>query len=135
MAFFSKTLYLFTEVDGVVLLDGRPVPGVEVEQDYHWHWGEQERSARVTTDAQGRFRFPEVTGRSWTAGLLPHEPVINQRITLRYQGRQYKGWLHSKHNYDRFGEVPGRPLALICDLSHPPLPHPEIGSFGICVMR
>ena len=31
---FSKTLYLFSEVEGTVLLDGKPVQGVEIEQEY-----------------------------------------------------------------------------------------------------
>ncbi|MGE8217989.1 Nickel uptake substrate-specific transmembrane region [compost metagenome] len=134
MALF-KTLYLFSEVHGTVLLDGKPVQGVEVEQDYHWRWGGQKRTTTVTTDAQGRFHFAEVTGRSWTAGLLPHEPVIVQRITLRYQGKEHKGWFMAKHNYDRLGEVPGRPLNVVCDLADEAGPRPEIGTFGICELR
>jgi hypothetical protein len=132
---FSKTLYLFSEVHGTVLLNGQPAQGVEVEQDYHWHWGEQKRTTTVTTDAQGRFHFAEVTGTSWTARLLPHEPVIVQRITLRYQGKDHKGWFMAKHNYDRLGEVPGRPLTLVCDLADEAVAHPDTETFGICVLR
>lgn len=135
MAFFSKTLYLFSEVHGTVLLNGQPVQGVEVEQDYHWHWGKQKRTTTVTTDAQGRFHFAEVTGTSWTAGLLPHEPVIVQRLTLRYQGKEHTGWFMAKHNYDRRGEVKGRPLALVCDLAHEAVAHPDTETFGICVLK
>lgn len=133
--FLSKTLYLFSEVNGTVLLDGKPVQGVEVRQDYHWHWGELKRSHTVTSDAQGRFRFAEVTGTSWTANLLPHEPVVMQALTLRYQGKEHRGWLMYKHNYDRLGEVPGRALNLVCDLADEPVARPETETFGICVLR
>ncbi|WP_313345389.1 DUF6795 domain-containing protein [Stenotrophomonas sp.] len=129
---FSKTLYLFSEVQGTVLLNGQPVQGVEVEQDYHWRWGDLKRTHTVTTDAQGRFHFPEATGRSWTAGLIPHEPVIVQRITLRYQGKEHKGWFLAKHNYDRLGEVEGRPLRFVCHLEREAGPHPETETFGSC---
>ncbi|MCS4236228.1 DUF4198 domain-containing protein [Stenotrophomonas sp. BIGb0135] len=135
MAFFSKTLYLFSEVHGTVLLNGQPVPGVEVAQDYHWHWGEQKRTTTVTTDAQGRFHFAEVTGTSWTANLLPHQPVIMQTITLRYLGKEYSGWSHGKDNYDRLGEVAGRPLQLVCDLADDAVARPELRTFGICTLR
>lgn len=131
---FTKTLYLFSDVQGVVVLGGKPVPGVEVEQDYHWRWGNVKRTTTVTTDAQGRFQFPEATGRSFTA-FLPHEPVIVQRITLRYQGKEHTGWFMAKHNYDRLGEVPGRPLRFVCDLGTEAGPHPETQTFGICVLQ
>lgn len=131
---FPKTLHLFSEVQGVVVLDGRPVPGVQVERDYHWHWGNQKRTATVTTDAQGRFHFPEVTGRSFTA-FLPHEPVVVQRITLRYRGKEHVGWFMAKHNYDRLGEVAGRRLSFVCDLASEAKAHPETETYGICVLR
>lgn len=132
---FSKTLYLFSEVNGIVLLDGKPVQGVEVDQEYSWHWGDKKDRKVTTTDAQGRFHFPLITGKSFTAGLLPHEPVIDQRMRLYYQGKEYQGWFHSKHNYDDLGELNGRPLNLVCDLNDEPAPHPEIGSSGICVLQ
>ena len=88
---FSKTLYLFSEVEGTVLLDGKPVQGVEIEQEYHWHWKNEHRTNTTQSDAQGRFKLPAVTAKSMTAGFMPHEPVTGQRITLRYQGKEHKG--------------------------------------------
>lgn len=132
---FSKTLYLFSEVEGTVVQNGQPVAGVEVEQEYHWRWGDVRRRTTVTTDAQGRFHFPEATGTSLTASLVPHEPVITQRITLRHQGSEHKGWVFTKHDYDRLGEVQGRRLSFVCDLDSTPGPHPETQTFGICVLR
>ncbi|MGY4533728.1 hypothetical protein ACVW0Y_002861 [Pseudomonas sp. TE3786] len=131
---FSKTLYLFSEVNGIVLLDGKPVQGVEVDQEYHWHWKDEKARRVTTTDAQGRFHFPLITGKSLTAAL-PHEPVVEQRMRLYYQGKEYQGWYQSKHNYDDLGELNGRPLNLVCDLNDEPAPHPEIGSSGICVLQ
>ncbi len=129
---FSKTLYLFSEVNGIVLLDGKPVQGVEVTQEYDWHWKEEKGSKVAVTDAEGRFHFPVITGKSLTAGL-PHQPVIEQKLRLSYQGKEYKGWLHGKDNYDEHGELKGQPLNLVCDLNDEPAGHPEIRSFGICV--
>lgn len=132
---FSKTLYLFSAVNGIVLLDGKPVQGVEVVQDYHWHWGDKQVKNVTTTDAQGRFSFPVVTGKSMTAGLLPHEPVIDQQILFYYQGKEHQGWFHAKHNYEDLGELHGQPLNLVCDLKDEPVGRPEIGNYGICVLQ
>jgi hypothetical protein len=131
---FSKTLYLFSEVEGIVLLDGKPVQGVEVSQEYFWHWKDQKAKKVTTTDAQGRFHFPVVTGTSMTAAL-PHQPVIEQTLRLSFQGKDYKGWSHAKGNYDDKGEVGARPFKLVCDLSDEPAAHTEIRSFGICVLQ
>lgn len=68
---FTQPLYLFSEVEGTVLLDGQPVEGVEVEQEYHWHWKNEHRKNSVKTGANGRFHVPAVTGKSLTAGLIP----------------------------------------------------------------
>ncbi|WP_369941003.1 DUF6795 domain-containing protein [Xanthomonas medicagonis] len=131
----SKTLYLFSEVEGTVLLDGKPVQGVEIEQAYHWHWKDRQGTKNAKTDMLGRFHLPAVTDTSLTASLMPHEPVIGQRITLRYQGREHKGWVFTKHNYEASGEVKGRPLKFICELNSEPVAHPETETFGICVLQ
>ena len=131
----SKTLYLFSAVEGTVLRNGQPVEGVEVEQTYHWHWKDQRGTVVVKTDANGHFRLPAVTATSWTAALLPHEPAIGQRITLRHAGTAHKGWVMTKHNYDVQGEVPGRPLHFTCALEEEAVAHPETATFGICRLR
>ncbi|TBV03260.1 DUF6795 domain-containing protein [Phytopseudomonas dryadis] len=132
---FTQTLYLFSEVEGTVLLDGQPVEGVEVGQEYHWHWKNEHRKSSTKTGANGRFHFPAVTGKSLTAGLIPHEPAIGQRITLRYQGKEHKGWVFSKHNYDNLGEVKGRALTFNCELNAEPVAQAETETFGICLLQ
>ena len=129
---FSKTLYLFSEVEGTVLLNGLPVEGVEIEQTYHWRWKDEKGSKKTITDAAGKFSFPVITGKSLTAGFMPHEPVIVQYLRFRFEGKEYKGWYHSKRDYENLGELDGRPIRLKCDLNDEPGPHPEINSFGIC---
>lgn len=129
---FTQTLYLFSEVKGTVLLDGQPVEGVEVKQEYHWHWKKEKKSSTITTDEQGRFSFPTVTGKSISADLPPHEPVIVQYLRIRHEGKEYQGWFHAKHNYENLGERKGRPIHLKCELTDEPGPHPDIDSYGTC---
>lgn len=130
---FSKTLYLFSEVEGIVVLDGHPVKGAEVERQYTWK--DDLNAEHVLTDAQGRYRFSEVTATSLLWSLLPHEPVIFQKLSIRYQGKEHKGWVLTKHNYDHLGEVGNRPLNLICDLNDEPAAHRETETFGICRLQ
>lgn len=129
---FSNTLHLFSAVEGTVYLNGQPVSGVEVQQAYHWHWKNEQRTVSTRTDANGTFSLPAITGQSFTSRFLPHEPVIGQRITLRYQGREHKAWVFTRHNYDALGEVAGRELVFSCELSDEPVAHPETETFGIC---
>lgn len=132
---FTKTLYLFSEVEGIVLQDGQPVEGAVVEQEYYWHWGDQRRTSTTLTDQNGHFHLPAVTGKSLTSQFFPHEPVIVQYLRIRHAGQSYKGWFHSKHNYDEKGEYGESPLRLQCDLRDKPGPHADIASFGICVKQ
>lgn len=132
---FSKTLYLFSEVEGVVLQDGQPVEGAVIEQEYVWHWGDQRRTSTTLTDQHGHFQFPVVAGKSLTAQFIPHEPVIVQYLRIRYDGHSYKGWFHAKHNYDVKGEYGESPLRLQCDLRDDPGSHAETASFGICIRQ
>ena len=66
---FSKTIHLFSAVDGIVLMGGKPVEGVEVLQDYAWHWTDEKARNVTRTDAKGRYQFPAITGRSFTAAM------------------------------------------------------------------
>jgi hypothetical protein len=134
MAFF-KRFTLFSDLEGIVLLEGRSVEGVEVQQHYFWHWGDKKGTHVNRTDANGRYHFPVITGRSITANLLSHEPVIEQEVSFVYQSKAFHGWFHSKHNYEDLGELDGQPLRLVCDLKDEPVGRPEIRSHGICTVQ
>ncbi len=54
---------IFSDVEGTVLLDGQPVSGAEVERICHWK--DEEKLDRVLTDALGRYKFPEITTKSF----------------------------------------------------------------------
>lgn len=130
---FGKTLYLFSDVEGTVLLDGQPVSGAEVEQICHWK--DEEKLDRVLTDHLGRYKFPEITTKSFLWSFLPHEPVVFQSLRINYQGKTHKGWVFTKHNYEILGEVKDRKLRFVCELNSEPTAHPETETFGICILQ
>ncbi len=130
---------LFSEVDGVVVREGTPVSGVQVTRSYLWGWNSSSGSDRVVTDQAGSFHFPVIIGKSLLGGLLPHEPSIEQKILLTHAGKTYEVWVSRKRNYDKDGELDGRPMRLRCDLSSEPKrfetgPNGR-GYFGICALR
>ncbi|TBU75570.1 DUF6795 domain-containing protein [Phytopseudomonas daroniae] len=130
---FTQPLYLFSEVEGIVLLDGQPVEGAEVERICHWK--DDLKTERTLTDASGRYHFPEITAKSLLWSLLPHEPVVFQTLRIHHQGKVHKGWVFTKHNYDNLGEVKDRRLKFSCDLNTEPIAHRETEIFGICILQ
>ena len=131
MALFEK-MVLFSEVSGVVTNHGQPVAGAEVERVYNWGWKDVTKKERTTTDGEGRFAFPEATGSTIAGSILPHEPVITQSILIRHEGVEFEAWDYEKHNYTRNGELGGRALNLICELStEPSFKDPY---YGICTL-
>lgn len=123
-------IYLFSNVEGRVLLDGQPVPNVEVEQEFIWAWNDEKGVVRVMTDADGRFSFPAVTRKSFWASLLPHDAGVRQTILLHHNGQIYKGWMANKGNYALNGELDGKPIVLTCDLADSPAHVGDV--YGIC---
>lgn len=92
------------------------------------------------TDAAGRFRFPEVTVRNVLAGLIPHQPLVEQTITIRQGGREYLAWEHARNSYLPTDELGGIALDFTCDLGNDPgyqlVNHREkLGYAGICRLR
>ena len=129
MALFAKKV-MFSEVTGVVTLNGQPVKGAEIDQVYQWAWDDKKEEAKATTDAQGMFKFPLREKSGIVSSVMPHEPVIFQQIVIKYQGKDYVAWQHSKHNYDLDGELKGKKLVLRCELSDETRNDGNV--FGIC---
>lgn len=109
---------LASEVEGQLVADagGTPVRGVTVIRRWKWAWTGTEGEARAVTDDQGRFRFPEVTGRSLTAGILPHQPSIGQEFIVELGSGQPPVLILGlrKLDYDVNGETQGVPMRLQC---------------------
>lgn len=109
---------LASEVEGRLVADaeGTPVSGATVVRRWKWAWTGAEGEDRTTTDADGRFRFPEVTGRSLTAGIVPHEPSVDQDFTVELGSDRPPLLILGlqKSNYDPDGETQGRPMRLRC---------------------
>lgn len=132
MSIFGKNV-LFSDVKGQVVLNGKPVSGAEVERSYEWAWNHSKGTEKTQTDQNGRFVFASITQSGGLSGLLPHEPVVFQEITIRHNGQEYVAWQYTKHNYENNGELKGKPLDLYCELSKAPTDNGNY--FGICETR
>lgn len=126
-------MYLFSEVDGLVVKGGVPVTGAAVEQEYRWAWKDEVGTKQVKTDAEGKFRFPAVVKSSFFGSFLPHEPMVRQTILIKHDGNVYKAWMFDKGNYQNNGELKGKPISLYCDLDDD-LSH-KGEAYGICQLR
>lgn len=133
---------LFSPLSGVVLSQGKPVVGATVKRYANWRWGKKTYDDTVTTDAQGRFAFAELNGTMLLGSVLPHEPYIEQRITIEHGGKTYIAWEGAKRGYALNDELtymdmtdidnpagggggmktladPGKPIVITCSLESP----------------
>jgi len=125
-------MVLWSGMKGRVVLNGEPAAGAVLVRNYEWHWKDEKASDRTTANANGEFSFPPIVGRSLLGGILPHEPVIDQAMTIEYKGKTYRAWNHFKHNYDENTENPnrGQPINLTCRLDAERSAHGDVA--GIC---
>ena len=112
-------VYIFSEVDGVVLMNGKPVSGAKVIRTADYK--DKVHSNTVVTDEQGRFHFDDI----FTYSMRLSETAILQRIMIHYEGEEYLAWEMMKRNDNRYGElndpetpeVPIKHLQLNCELT------------------
>lgn len=129
---------MFSAVQGVVTEHGKPVQGAVIRRGFFWHWKSERGSDEATTDEQGHFALPAIWRSSLFGTLLPHEPVVEQQISIEYGGKSYVAWSFMKGSYQENDELFGRPLELRCPLENEPVrhrlkqDHVEHDIFGIC---
>jgi hypothetical protein len=126
-------IYLFSEVQGVVMNQGKPVVGAVVEQQYFWHWKSERGQTEVKTDAEGKFTFPAIIKSSLMASVLPHEPFIEQTILIKQEDNTYKAWMFDKRDYEKNGELEGKSIFIDCNLQNQLSHKGKI--YGICELR
>lgn len=124
---------MFSGVQGVVTLNGTPVEGATVLRNYLWEGPDKSVDDNASTDAMGRFSFDARFDGTFLSSIFPHNPSINQRITITYERKQYKAWVYHKNNYDLNGELGGKPLVLKCELSHEA--SQKDGYYGLCELE
>ncbi|MCF6281464.1 MAG: DUF4198 domain-containing protein [Candidatus Polarisedimenticolaceae bacterium] len=132
MGFLNKHI-VFSAVDGIVTLQGKPLQNVKVTRSY----SESKKIDEVThTDSEGRFQFPDwVDTTLFDFSFLPMEIRIIQEIVIEHQGTQYDAWVSAKSDYEKNSELKGAPINLSCELSSEPN-HKDTPSeqtvYGIC---
>ena len=126
------TKTLFSKVDGVVLNHGKPVPNAVVTRHFNFGWTDEEKTETTTAGQDGRFNFPKITRFSLATSLVPHEPLVSQTIKIHLDGKEYIAWHLLKHNYDDNGELGGKPINLVCELTREPDFDAKTKVAGIC---
>ena len=117
----ADTLILMSGMEGQLVSSSKePAANMRLVRTWHWAWTDARGQDETTTDAQGRFRFPPVTGRSMSARFMPHEPDILQTITAQSASGPVEIWSARKSNYLPNGELQGQPLHVLCGLDGVP---------------
>ncbi len=103
---------LFSEMSGVLTVDGKPAPHVRLVRTAKW---QTEQKDETVTDAQGRFYFPAMTERT-VAKFLPMEFMAPQQIHAHYKDEEIRIWGGVKRDPTLNAESKGDPLVVRCDL-------------------
>ncbi len=134
MGFRPFQICMFSEVNAVVTLHGKPVVGAEIVRTSN-ELDSKVYTEKTTTDAQGRFHFDAL----WVFSLrqfIPAEPMVEQHITIYYQDKEHMGFDHSKRGYGHNDELDdGKALNFTCELSEEPaMKYQEVAGpiDGIC---
>ncbi len=112
-------VYIFSEVDGVVLMNGKPVSGAKVIRTADYK--DKVHTDEVITDEQGRFHFDDI----YTYSMRLSETAVLQRIKIYYEGENYLAWELLKRHDGRYGEINDpdtlaqsiQKLKIICELT------------------
>ncbi len=112
-------IYIFSEVDGVVLMEGKPVSGAKVVRTADYK--DKIHTNTAITDDLGCFHFDDI----YTYSMRLSETAILQKIIIYYQDNEYLAWELVKRHENRYGELtdpekPEKPvikLNLKCELT------------------
>ncbi|WP_145976608.1 DUF6795 domain-containing protein [Vibrio nigripulchritudo] len=95
----NKTTYKLTpEVKGVLLLEGNPISGVEIELTVGAM--EKTRTHSTRTDDEGRFHFHELSEGKLLSPSIFDEQLVSVSIEAEYRGNSVKIWRTVTAGYD-----------------------------------
>jgi hypothetical protein len=137
MGFLSTILFLCSPMEGVVLMHGQPVAEASITRKVRWTWSDESTTETVTTGQDGRFAFEGISESAFWASWFPHEPVVEQTMSVEWQGKKFPVYYFSKRNYREGGEFDRARIVFRCELSETPS-HRKISEFigysGVCTL-
>lgn len=105
---------LFSPIEGHITFDGKPVSGAVLKLWIAWKDQEGE-TEYFKTDENGYFSIPVKIVKYRESPLA--QISIGQIITVEYKGENYVIWKAGKSSTNLHGELGGRPVNLICELT------------------
>jgi hypothetical protein len=126
---------LFSNVHGVVLERGKPVPDALVTRYFNFGLTDESKADTTRTDGNGVFTFPQISRLSLLASIVPAQPDVPQKISITQGGKVYLAWLFTKKNYVENGELRGKPIDLVCELTNERTYDAETKVHGICQVK
>lgn len=110
---------LFSEVKGVVTLEGKPVAGAEIVRTAEIN--DKVHTDKTVTDESGKFHFEAMYTHSMNKIIFIIEPVIPQTMTIIHNDEEYLGWRTSKRDYHENAELDdGKKIRLTCEIADEP---------------
>jgi len=105
---------LFSPLEGVITFEGRPASGAKIKRKVAWKDKEGEIDY-FTTDEKGHFSIPIKTAEYRDS---PYAQIsIRQKLTVEFKGKEYMIWRAGKSTTHLYGELGGRPVNLVCELT------------------
>ncbi len=132
MGFFSSKLCVFSEVEGIVTINDKPVEGAIIKRSYLLD--DDEVFDQTSSDKNGKFQLDPIFVKSFRS-FYPHQAAILQEINLIVDEVSYQAYGFQKGNYKENGERGDKPLLLRCELTNEKQRRPISESqkyFGIC---
>ncbi len=127
-------LVLASQMEGTLVdKDLRPVPNVRVERTWEWGLNGKRGSNSATTDAQGHFEFPKVTGFSVLAMVLPIEVQVDIRITAYGPEGPVLLLSRLKKDYADRSETKGKHSNFVCRIDLEPGPQLDNSYWGTVI--
>jgi len=105
---------LFSPLEGVITFEGQPASGAKIKRNVAWKDKEGETD-NFTADENGYFSIPIKTAEYRDS---PYAQIsIGQTITVEFKGKEYEIWQTGKSSTHLYGELGGRPVNLVCELT------------------
>ena len=104
---------LFSNMTGVVNLDGKPVANVRLVRTINYN---KDIVDETVTDENGHFEFPAVFRNNYAGKILPMEFVVSQLIIAHHDGKEFEMWSGVKRKPEENAESRGKPLVVSCEL-------------------